>query len=77
MKRLIFLILLLIPLLITATASAFTPFGPTNLSSLKYEDFKSKGDGYSFTLVNNSQRSFSGFYVVVYGMDINYNTIYR
>ena len=77
MKRFLIITLFLIPLFITTNVFAFMPFGRTNSPMFKYEDFKRKRDGFTFTLVNKYQRSASEFYVVVYGRNLQGNTIYR
>jgi len=77
MKRFLIITLFLIPLIITVNAFAFMPFGRTNSPMFKYKDFKRKGDGFTFTLVNKYQRPGFEFYVSVYGYDVQGNAIYR
>jgi len=76
MKRLIFMTLLLLTLLITANAFPFMSSGRVN-RNFDYENFRRNGDGYDFTLINKSQGAFAEFYVVVYGLTVGRDMIYR
>jgi hypothetical protein len=76
MKLFISLKLTLILFFLAAEALAFMPQGKIN-NSFRYRNFERDGDGYSFTLENTKNRSFSEFYVVVLGLDIMDRTVYR
>ena len=76
MKLFMSLKLTLILFFITAEALAFMSQGKIN-DSFRYRNFERDGDGYSFTLENTKNRSFSEFYVVVLGLDFMNRTVYR
>jgi hypothetical protein len=54
----------------------FTPYGAID-RNFEYEDFRRKGPGYSFTLVNRNIEPLYNFQVIVYGLNVKDEVIYK
>lgn len=63
--------------LFTQLAFSFVSWGPTNYQYLEYRDLARDGDGYVITLVNKHHLGLEEFYVIIQGIDISGNVLYR
>ncbi len=73
--RVIWAIILLITLL-PCSASGFMSFGNVD-STVDYENFERKEDGYTITFLNKSANHKAEFYIIVLGFDFRGATVFR